>query len=155
MKNFLFVLFLLCAGSVFAQTPDASDCKQFHTGTFYVKNMPNIVITRDAQFQTETDPSTGKYVKLSVTWLDDCTYQLRLVKTNDRKQKKDYKKIGVLTVTITSADENSYHFSATSPVMKEAVKGVIIKKVAGAEIRNVQKAYFNQTRFCFFRTFSI
>ena len=128
MKKIIFLFLLFISANLFAQEPSASECKQFHTGTFYVKGMSNIVITRDAQFQTETNPATGKYIKMSITWIDDCTYELRLVKTNDRKQKKDYKKMGVLTVTITSADENSYHFSATSPVMKEAVKGVIIKK---------------------------
>jgi hypothetical protein len=128
MKKFLFVFLLFCSANLFAQAPASSDCKQFHTGTYYVKNMPNIVITRDAQFQTETNPETGKSVKMSITWLDDCTYQLRFVKSNDRQQKKDYKKIGVLTVRITSVDENSYHFAATSLAMPQAVTGVIVKK---------------------------
>ena len=126
MKRILFLFLLFCSANLFAQEP--SECKQFRTGTFYVKNMPEIVITRDAQFQTETNPATGKYVKMSITWLDDCTYELRLVKTNDRKQKKDYKKMGVLIVKITSVDENSYHFAASSPAMPQAVTGVIVKK---------------------------
>src|ERR1041385_5034611 len=112
MKKIIFVFLLFCSAHVFAQAPSSSDCKEFHTGTFYVKDMPNVVIVRDAQFQTETTPATGKYMKMSITWLDDCTYQLRMVKTNDRQLKKDYKKIGVLTVKITSVDENSYHFAA-------------------------------------------
>jgi hypothetical protein len=127
--SLLLLLFLGFATSpLLAQEPTASECKQFRTGTFYVKNMPNIVITRDDKFQTETDPATGKYVKMSVTWISDCTYELRLVKTTIKKDKKMWKKMKVLTVTITDTDETSYKFSATSPMFAEPVKGTIIKK---------------------------
>jgi hypothetical protein len=126
----LLLLIFSVTTSLLAQDPTAADCKQFRTGTFYVKNMPNIVITRDGQFQTETDPATGKYVKMSITWTSDCTYELRLVKSTMRSEKKAWKKLKVLTVTITSVDveENSYRFSASSPAMMEPVKGTIVKK---------------------------
>lgn len=131
MKNLslLILLFLGFATSpLLAQEPTAADCKQFRTGTFYVKNMPNIIITRDAQFQTETDPATGQYVKMSITWTSDCTYELRLVKTTKKGDKKAWKKMKVLTVVITSVDENSYRFSASSPALAEPVRGTIVKK---------------------------
>ncbi len=131
MKKIAFLLLLLSGFVTFslsAQEPTASECKQFRTGTFYVKSQPNIVITRDDKFQIETDPATGKYVKMSVTWISDCTYQLRLVKTTVKGDKKNWKKIKVLTVTITSTGENSYRFSATSPAFNEPATGTIIKK---------------------------
>ncbi|CAN5797411.1 hypothetical protein BH11BAC7_BH11BAC7_05210 [soil metagenome] len=90
--------------------------------------MPNVIITRDDKYQIETDPATGTYVKMSITWISDCTYQLRLVKTTVKKDKKLWKKMKVLTVTITSTEESSYTFSATSPIFTEPVTGIIIKK---------------------------
>lgn len=127
--SLLILLFLGFATSpLLAQEPTAAECKQFRTGTFYVKSMPNVIITRDDKFQTETDPATGKYVKMSVTWTSDCTYELRLVKTTIKKDKKMWKKMKVLTITITDTDETSYKFSATSPMFAEPVKGTIIKK---------------------------
>lgn len=131
MKNssLLIILFLFIASShLFSQEPTASECKQFRTGTFYVKSMPNVVITRDENFQVETDPVSGKYVKMSVKWTSDCTYELRLVKTNKREDKKMWKKMKVLVVTITATDEKSYKFSATSVIMSEPVNGTLIKK---------------------------
>jgi hypothetical protein len=130
--SLLILLFLGFATSpLFAQEPTAAECKQFRTGTFYVKGMPNIVVTRDEHFQIETDTKTGKYIKMSIVWIDDCTYQLKTVKTNHgRKQKKIDKQIGTLTVVITSVDVDagSYQFSASSPAMSEPVRGTIVKK---------------------------
>jgi hypothetical protein len=126
--SFLLLLIFSVTTSLLAQDPTAADCKQFRTGTFYLPNMPDIVITRDAEFQTETNTKTGKYIKMRITWIDDCTYQLKTLKTNDRQTRKIDKKIGVLTVVITSVDENTYHFSASSPAMAEPIKGTIIKK---------------------------
>lgn len=131
MKKIAFLLLLLSAfatSSLIAQEPTADECKNFHTGTFYVKEMPNLIITRDDKYQIETDPATGKYVKMSITWTSDCTYQLRLVKTTVKKDKKLWKKMKVITVTITSTEESSYQFSATSPIFAEPLKGVIVKK---------------------------
>jgi hypothetical protein len=128
----LVLLFLGFATSpLFAQEPTVAECKQFRTGTFYVKGMPNVVVTRDENFQIETDTKTGKYIKMSIVWIDDCTYQLKTVKTNHgRKQKKLDKKIGTLTIVITSveADGKSYQFSASSAAMSEPVRGTIEKK---------------------------
>ncbi len=124
----LLFLFAFTSSSLFAQEPTASDCKQYKTGTYYIKNMPNIVITRDAQFQTETDMTTGKYVKMSVTWTSDCTYELRYVKSNKRGEKKIWKRMKVLTVVITSTEEDSYRFSASSPALTEPVRGTIVRK---------------------------
>ncbi|MEO5642340.1 MAG: hypothetical protein ABIQ40_16315 [Bacteroidia bacterium] len=131
MRKFTFLLLILSAfatSSLLAQEPTAAQCQNFHTGTFYVKEMPNVIITRDDKYQIETDPATGTYVKMSITWISDCTYQLRLVKTTVKKDKKLWKKMKVLTVTITSTEESSYTFSATSPIFTEPVTGIIIKK---------------------------
>jgi hypothetical protein len=129
MKNY-FLLFFLCAltTNLFSQDPSAKDCNEFHTGTFYLKGMPNVIITRDATTQTESDPATGRMVKMSVTWTSDCTYELRLIKTNRKDDRKAWKKMQVLVVVITDVSENSYQFSASSPAMTQPVRGTIVRK---------------------------
>ncbi|HET6992240.1 MAG TPA: hypothetical protein VFJ43_12985 [Bacteroidia bacterium] len=131
MKNLSLLIFLFLFGAtthLFSQTPSSADCKQFRTGTFYVKGMPNIIITRDETTQTETDPATGKYIKASITWTSDCTYELRMIKTNWKSQRKAWKKLKVLVVTITDTDDNSYQFSAASPALAQPIRGTIVKK---------------------------
>lgn len=129
MRPLLFsAFFFLFFATLHAQAPAAGECAKFHTGTFYAKGMPQVIIERDSLYQVERDPKTGLYVKMSVTWTSDCTYQLRLVKTNDRSHKKTWKKVKVLTITITQVDEDSYHFSAMSPAFTEPVTGVIVRK---------------------------
>jgi hypothetical protein len=128
-SSLLFFLFLFGATThLFSQAPSSSDCKQFRTGTFYLKGMPNVIITRDETTQTETDPSTGRYIKMSVTWTSDCTYELRLIKTNWKSDRKDWKKMKVLVVVITDVEEDRYQFSASSPAMAQPVRGTIVKK---------------------------
>lgn len=127
-KLSFFLLLLLFAGKISAQAPTASECKDFHTGTFTYKNIPNVIIERDSLYQIERDPTDGSYIKMSITWTSDCTYELRLIKTNKRKDKKFWKKIKVLVVTIVYVDDNSYRFSCSSPAMAEPVKGTIVKK---------------------------
>jgi hypothetical protein len=129
MKKLFFIFILFCSAPLLAQEPTAAECKKFRTGTFYAVDMPEVVITRDEKFQTETNTITGKTTKMSITWTSDCTYELRVVKASDKKDKKMWKKIKVLTITITSTSEDAYSFSATAPVFAEPVKGTInVKK---------------------------
>jgi hypothetical protein len=126
LLSFLFLLFL---PQLHAQGPTASECRQFRTGTFYAKGMPNVIIERDSLFQTERNLDDGTYVTMSIKWTSDCTYELRFVKSNKRREKKLWKKLKVLVITITYADSNdSYRFSASSPMFAEPVKGTIIRK---------------------------
>jgi hypothetical protein len=130
MRNLSLLFLLIFSGAAslsFIDAPTAEQCKKFHTGTFYVKGQPDVTIVRDEKFQTETG-TDGKYAKMSVTWTDDCTYELRLVKTNDKANKKAWKKQGMLTVTITECNENSYKFSAMTKGYPDPVLGTIARK---------------------------
>lgn len=126
-KTILLFLFLLVLGgskTLFAQT----DCGKFHTGTFYYKDIPNVIVERDSLFQTERDPTTGRYVTMSIKWTGACSYELRLVKTNDRHDKKFWRKVKVLTVEITYTEDNMYRFTVTSPALPQAIRGSLTKK---------------------------
>ena len=129
MKNIsLLFLLLLFSGKISAQSATADECNQFRTGTFTYKAMPDIIIERDSLYQTERNPADGSYVKMSIKWTSPCTYELRLVDTNKRKDKKFWKKIKVLTVTITYVDDDGYRFSCTSPAIETPIVGTVLRK---------------------------
>jgi hypothetical protein len=94
----------------------------------YLQEFPNIIIERDSLFQTETDPSTGSVVKMSIKWTSPCTYELRLMHANKHKDRKCWRRIKVLVVTITYAEEDRYRFSCVSPAIPEPITGTIILK---------------------------
>lgn len=123
----LFLLLLFGGAKRISDTPTSAECLKFHTGTFYDKHEPNVTIVRDEQFQTETDPD-GKYMKMKITWLSDCTYQLKPYKTNSHVFRKSWRKVKVLTVAITECDGDSYKYSATSKAIPVAIPGVIVRK---------------------------
>jgi len=60
---------------------DASSCKLFHVGTFnYVTDEPiqkSWVITRDSEFQTESNTVSGVKVVWEITWITDCDCRLK------------------------------------------------------------------------------
>ena len=57
------------------------DCSGLKTGRF--RNTDErygvTIIERTEKFQIEEDPETGHKLKLEITWIDDCTYQLKPV----------------------------------------------------------------------------
>jgi hypothetical protein len=117
---------LLSAHLAFAQE---NDCQKFHAGKFKLNEMPGIVIERDSLYQIERDPKTGHYAKYKITWIDECTYVLKLIKTNDKTQRKGNRRIGDLQVKIIAVDGDVYTYSATSLKRKELppIKGKMTK----------------------------
>lgn len=111
-----------------ADQPTANDCSYFRTGKFTFKEAPQAIVDRDNQFQTERVPATGWFIKMSITWTSDCTYELRLVDTNSRKTRRQWKKAKVMKVVITSVDGDSYTYSATTGLSPTPVTGTMIKK---------------------------
>jgi hypothetical protein len=78
------VIFLLACTS--ANKHNA--CEKFKTGTFiYNIRNPNgqigrtFLINRNDSIQIETDKASGETSKLSVTWIDKCTYALRILES--------------------------------------------------------------------------
>jgi hypothetical protein len=126
MKFICFFLLLTVTGNLIAQEPTDAQCKQFHIGVFHYKGARRVTITRDSLYQVERRPN-GKYVKASITWTSPCTYELRLVDTNIRSQKKLWARAGILVVSITAVDNDSYRYSAVWGGLGK-VRGTIIKK---------------------------
>jgi hypothetical protein len=133
MKKFILICALL-TGAVAQNTLSAQDitpaeCQQFRTGTFYNPSAPHLTITRDSLYQVETDTRTGDISKFKVTWVDDCTYKLEFIESTDREVRKAAKVMGILTVTITSVEEDSYKFRASSEAANDVpMRGTMKRK---------------------------
>jgi hypothetical protein len=61
-------------------------CRDFKTGTFLYNpqtaGIPSFDVMRVGTIQTEINRSTGDSSTLAVTWLDDCTYTLRIIESD-------------------------------------------------------------------------
>lgn len=101
------LLILLCAIPV-----KENGCKRFRNGNFVFHHIgrpsDDYVVQRKDSIQTEIDKSTGKYVKLSVKWIDDCNYEVNLIETTidipDSIQKQT-KLIPLKTEIISTSDD--------------------------------------------------
>ena len=74
--------FLLCIVSAMlfgkGVSAQSTDCAAVKNGSFRLKHPGmTVLITRKGNIQTEEVLETGIKVSLEVTWLDDCTYELR------------------------------------------------------------------------------
>ncbi|MBI3512211.1 MAG: hypothetical protein HY064_16245 [Bacteroidetes bacterium] len=128
MKNYFLLLLFFMATLLHSQAVSDSACRDFHTGNFYVKGMSNLIVERDSATQTEKNLLDNTYVKMSVTWTSACTYELRYIDSNKKRERKKWKKIIVLEVTINETQEDSYHFSETSVAFAEPVTGTLVRK---------------------------
>jgi len=125
----LLILFTIVAGSMSlgAQTVTDEECMKFHNGTFVDGSLSYVTIVRDSstQIQTETNTLNGKTSTYSIKWLNACTYELDLIKTNDKQERKASKAMGILRVQITSFDEDGYSYIATAPGMEGPFRGTV------------------------------
>ncbi len=79
-SRFVLLLVLLFAGSFAFAQEETPDCEKYKTGTFI--SPFGTVIKRDAEFQIETNKTSGVKIKLKVIWIDECTYRLKFVEGN-------------------------------------------------------------------------
>ncbi|MFK7756955.1 MAG: hypothetical protein AB8B53_08510 [Flavobacteriales bacterium] len=74
------VTFIVSLNLFGQQNPDCSEVK---TGTFilYDDAVGATIIKRKKKFQTEKNDKLGVKVKYELVWLDDCTYELRGIRS--------------------------------------------------------------------------
>lgn len=87
---------------------DELDCSKIRTGKFKIEDELSGVtlITRTEDFQIEENKELNQKLKLSITWLDDCTYQLKPVE--DLLDPKAELPTMILTCYITEVNDNQY-----------------------------------------------
>lgn len=89
-KYFITSVLLIAIKIVAAQQPVIQDaraalpvqnppCKSLHTGTFKIttEETGTTFITRNDTLQTEENTFLGYKIIFDITWIDDCTYDLR------------------------------------------------------------------------------
>lgn len=90
------------------------DCSKLKTGKFRIEdeNSGTTLITRTDKFQIEENEKLGYKWKLSVTWIDDCTYQLKPVE--DLLDPNAKLPTMVLTCEISEVKSNYYQQVSSS-----------------------------------------
>lgn len=104
----LFTLLLTCLSS-----SSNADCSDFRTGTYSLKDAEvgtDHLIERTNTIQTETNLKTGTKSIFSVTWINDCEYELTIIEGRDEVM--NYFKDKTLVVQITQTTENGYSFDS-------------------------------------------
>lgn len=106
MKYLILGFFLSISTITFGQE---LDCKKFKNGKFILPDSEfgNSIIKRRGSTQIEYHERTQKKMKLKVTWIDDCTYTLKI---KNPKNAPTNKGIGNMTlfVEILEIKEDSY-----------------------------------------------
>ena len=111
-------MLLTLAGAAHAQQATPSACRAIRSGHFRVpaddKVPSDSYVERQDDYQVET--AEGGKIKLlySVKWTDDCTYELRFVKTLKGNHKYELPPDAVLKVRILEVTDKAYQASVTS-----------------------------------------
>ena len=112
-----------------SQTIDTFDCSIFKVGTFHITDDFSglTVIKWNDYYQFETNKNLGIKVKLSIKWINECSYELIFIK-GKKKGDKNYKFEKVpLIVKIISIKGNSYTQVSKFEGNDEEYKNVIKK----------------------------
>ncbi|MFT3980752.1 MAG: hypothetical protein QM687_09810 [Ferruginibacter sp.] len=107
----LLLLVLVISGlPAFAQA-DTATCGNFKKGKFVYRNdsAETVIITRRARQQEEYNKTTDVLTKFKVKWLSDCSYQLKQVWSNSKKQRKNNGATTVVTIDAVNADGYEFH----------------------------------------------
>lgn len=104
------------------------DCSSVKTGNFKSsdKLVGETIIERTPDFQIEENTKHGYKLKLKVTWIDDCTYQLEPVEDLLNPENKDLPTM-ILTCTITEITDKGYVQISKSDIDPTRVKSELIR----------------------------
>lgn len=111
---------------------DQAKCSEFKTGHFLFRhNEPGFhyaaFIDRTDSVQTETDKLTGDVSTLSVKWVDDCHYELRLLRSTKpyADSVQQMRKSMPLRTEILGGTDHYYLFQSqrreSDPVMRDTM----------------------------------
>ena len=105
--GYLFFLSILLSPSLFAQK---QACQGLHEGMFRLvdKLSGTTVIQRTKTQQIEENAGMGVKMIFDLTWVNDCTYELRAKEVVKGDQSLMGNKGDVLTIKITAVKTNSY-----------------------------------------------
>ncbi len=123
MKQLAFIVsFIFCNTLLYAQT----GCAAFKTGAFTYTNDSSdiILIKRTAKRQEEINKAKDIITKFKIKWISDCSYELKQVWSNSKKQRKQNR--ATTTVVITQANKDGYEYTCAckDEMQREKSKGI-------------------------------
>ena len=106
MRIQLFTILLLLSASVFAQV----DCEKFKVGKFQNIEDGEVKSTIERNDSIQVERFGNKEIKLEITWINDCSYQLHLLDGNEAFWESRPKDMATpdLIVRIIETDGNAY-----------------------------------------------
>lgn len=104
------------------------NCSSIKTGKFKISDESAglTIIERTPYFQIEENTKHGYKLKLKVTWINDCTYQLEPVEDLLNPENKNLPKM-ILTCTITEITNKGYIQISTSDINPTRIKAEVIE----------------------------
>jgi len=126
MKQLLLIsLFLFCCFLVKAQ----NNCAALKTGTFTYTNDSSeaILVKRHGKRQEEINKAKDIITKFKIKWVSDCSYEIKQVWSNSKKQRKQNG--ATTTVVITKATRDGYEYTCAckDEKQREKSKGIVYR----------------------------
>ena len=124
------ILFLLCIACGLASEGQTPDCGKFHEGKFRIADTRAGVVTiadRNSIYQTESSETLKAVVRFKISWLDNCSYTLRLDKVIRNENKINFPSNMEVKVKIIQTSDNSYTQETTSSLTNGTYNVVVTK----------------------------
>ena len=126
-QAFLLFFFSLFAAQAFCQAPE---CYRFKEGKFKIVDASAggiTVIDRRGNYQVENNEGMKVTLKFKVTWIDDCTYTLKLDTILRNENKIALPTDIILKVKILATTNNSYTQESSSNLYDAVYKSEVVK----------------------------
>ena len=125
-KIIVLLLLLLPATLVYSQT---AGCSAFREGKFRIADATAggiTLIERNDKYQIESNEESKITIRLLVTWLDECSYELKFDKFLRNENNIEVPKVTML-VKIIETRKESYIQETTSPLFAGVYRSEVVK----------------------------
>ncbi len=127
------MLLLLSCFPSFGKDQDGHlKCKQFRTGKYYVDDTlaGRTYIVRNDSVQIETGADDDVKAEFRVSWVNECTYVLTFsrILEDPKGNAKDWPKVIIVTVSITSVAADSYMQTSTSNLSMQVFTNRVVRR---------------------------
>lgn len=119
------IVILFCLISL-GQSLWALSCGAYKTGKFILfeqKSSIHVRIDRTATEQLETDLKTGKYIRFSIKWINECEYDLTLIDGNN--DQVSFFRNRKLSIRITDVYADGYRFEGKLQGSKNVISNIM------------------------------
>ena len=132
MKKIVFISLLYLSVSISGNKAfsQSADCFKFKEGKFKITDVNAggiTVIDRRGGYQVENNEGMKATLKFKVTWLDDCTYTLKLDVILRNENKIPFPTDMILKVKILATSANSYTQESSSNLFNDVYKSEVVK----------------------------